>query len=255
MTLAWPLSTKAKIINLKDRNLLMLKKDLILRHPLRALGYENDDILSEGGMGAVLARAGVGKTALLVQLALNTMLRGKNVLHVSLNDPVGKVVLWYEELFHHLAEQEHIDRMKILWEDILNKRFILTFKVEGFSVPRLQERLNDLIEQGIFRPDTIIIDGFKFHEEKRNDLAQLKAMVEKHAMRLWMTVPIHRHEEEGREGMPLPILHVENLFEVAFLMETEKGETHIRALKSPVSADNPDEVILDPSSMLIKNAS
>ena len=50
-----------------------------------------EDILPQGGFGAVLARAGVGKTALLVQLALNTMLRDKNVLHISLNDPVNKV--------------------------------------------------------------------------------------------------------------------------------------------------------------------
>ena len=58
-----------------------------------------------GGFGAVLAHAGVGKTALLVQLALNSMLRSRNVLHVSLNDPVNKVNLWYSELFHHLAGQ------------------------------------------------------------------------------------------------------------------------------------------------------
>ncbi|MBW2600630.1 MAG: cytoplasmic protein, partial [Deltaproteobacteria bacterium] len=43
----------------------MLKKDLILRNPLRLIGYEGDDILSDGQFGAVLARAGVGKTAFL----------------------------------------------------------------------------------------------------------------------------------------------------------------------------------------------
>jgi hypothetical protein len=249
------LTETAKIINLKDRNLLMLKKDLILRHPLRALGYENEDILSPGGFGAVLARAGVGKTALLVQLALNTMLRGKKVLHVSLNDPVGKVVLWYEELFHHLAEQHQIDRMKSLWEDILPERFILTFKVEGFSVPRFEERLDDLMEQDIFRPETIIIDGFKFDEHAREALVTLKALAEKHAVRLWFTVPIHRHVEEGREGMPVPMMEVEDLFEVILLLATVESETRIRALKTPVAADHPPICVLDPSSMLIRDAS
>jgi ATP/maltotriose-dependent transcriptional regulator MalT len=42
----------------------------------------------------VLAPAGVGKTAFLVQLALNAMLQEKNVLHISLDEPVTKVSLW-----------------------------------------------------------------------------------------------------------------------------------------------------------------
>ena len=69
----------------------MLKKELRLQNPLRFMERENEDILPEGGLGAVIARAGVGKTAILVQLALNTLLKGKNVLHISLNDPVKKV--------------------------------------------------------------------------------------------------------------------------------------------------------------------
>ena len=53
----------------------MTRKDLILQNPLKRLGYESEDILSKGGVGAVLARAGVGKTALIVQFALNILLK------------------------------------------------------------------------------------------------------------------------------------------------------------------------------------
>ena len=84
---------RAKLIQ-KGKEIKMLKKELVLKNPLRLMGYETDDILSEGGFGAVLARAGVGKTALLVQLALNNLLQNKNVLHISLDDPVKKVSLW-----------------------------------------------------------------------------------------------------------------------------------------------------------------
>ena len=68
---------RAKIIYIKERNISMLKNELILKNPLRRMGYESDDILNKGQFGAVLARAGVGKTAFLVQLALNSMLREK----------------------------------------------------------------------------------------------------------------------------------------------------------------------------------
>ena len=130
---------RARVINLKERNLDMLKNDLILRNPLRLMGHENEAIVPQGGFGAVLARAGVGKTALIVQVALNSMLQQKNVLHVSLNEPVDKVSLWYQEVLTSLANQYHVRQIKELWESIQMHRFIMTFKVEGFSVPKLEE--------------------------------------------------------------------------------------------------------------------
>jgi hypothetical protein len=154
----------------------MLKNELILRNPLRQLGFETEDILSAGAIGAVLSHAGVGKTALLVQLALNGMLRSQNVLHISLNDPVNKVNLWYSELFHHLAGRYEGAQINSLWESVLPHRFIMTFRVENFTVLKLKERLSDLTEQGIFSPAMMIIDGLHFDESLRADLNDLKAL-------------------------------------------------------------------------------
>ena len=61
-------------------------------NPLKDLGYETDDIIQTGQFGAVCARAGVGKTSFIVQLAINTMLRNKNVLHISLENSVKKIL-------------------------------------------------------------------------------------------------------------------------------------------------------------------
>ena len=49
------------VIQLKERSLVMLTNDLILRNPLRLLGSTGDEILEPGALGAVLARHGVGK--------------------------------------------------------------------------------------------------------------------------------------------------------------------------------------------------
>ena len=108
-------SRHGSVVHIKERYFIMLKKDLILRNPLRVMGRENDDILAPGEFGAVLARAGVGKTAFLVQLSLNALLGGKNVLHISLTDPVNKVSLWYKEVFSLIAEQYQVDQINQLW--------------------------------------------------------------------------------------------------------------------------------------------
>ncbi|MBW2265542.1 MAG: cytoplasmic protein [Deltaproteobacteria bacterium] len=234
----------------------MLKKDLILRNPLRLIGYEGDDILSDGQFGAVLARAGVGKTAFLVQLALNSLLRDNNVLHVSLNDPVDKVVLWYREVLADITKQYNVGQVDQLWEAILPHRFIMTFKVEGFSVPRLEERLNDLTEQGIFIPRMILIDGFVFDESKRDSLLHLKELAKSSHIHVWFAVRTHRSEKSDPGSIPRPLAQMAEMFEVAIQLQPEGDKIHVRALKGvAATATSHPELLLDPSTMLIRNKS
>ncbi len=243
------------VIYIKERYFTMLKKDLILRNPLRVMGYENNDILSSGQFGAILARAGVGKTAFLVQLSLNALLRGKNVLHISLEDPVNKVSLWYKEVFNLIADQYQVDQIDQLWDALLPHRFIMTFRVEGFSVPKLQERLADLMEQNIFTPQMIIVDGFPFDESMHQPLSEFKELVEKHQMHAWFTMRTHRHEDPGPEGKPLQLEQVSDLFEVAIQLLPEGKEIHVKAVKGGESFAENLDLRLDPSTMLIKSSS
>lgn len=243
----------ARVIHLKERSLEMLKEDLILRNPLRRMGHESKDIVPEGGFGAVLARAGVGKTALIVQLALNTLIKSSNVLHVSLNEPVDKVSLWYEEVFTRLANQYNVKQVNNLWDDILPHRFIMTFKVEGFSVAKLEERLSDLTQQNIFKPQMVIIDGLPFDETLKTPLTDLKSFAQKNNLHVWFTVTTHRHEKPSADGLPVQLKNVSELFDAVIALQPEKEKIHITALKG-----GPDEIkdrdqILDPSTMLIQN--
>ncbi len=231
----------------------MLKKDLILRNPLWVMGYENDDILHGGEFGAVLARAGVGKTAFLVQLSLNALLRGKNVLHISLEDPVNKVSLWYQEVFNLIAEQYKIDQINQLWESLLPHRFIMTFKVEGFSVPKLKERLLDLMEQNIFTPELMIVDGYPFEKADCRSLREYKDLVNSYEMPSWFTLRTHRHEDSGADGFPLRLAQVANLFEVAIQLMPIGKEIHVKAVKGAESFSEHLDLRLDPSTMLIKS--
>jgi len=230
----------------------MLKKDLIMRNPLRMMGYENDEILKAGEFGAVLARAGVGKTAFLVQLSLNALLRGKNVLHISLEDPVNKVSLWYQEVFNLIAEQYKIDQINQLWESLLPHRFIMTFRVEGFSVPKLKERLSDLMEQNIFSPQLMIVDGFPFDESVFQSLTDFKALIQNHQMPAWFTIRTHRHEEPGPGGIPMQLAQLYDLFEIAIQLLPIGKEIHVKAVKGADSFSKHHDLRLDPSTMLIK---
>lgn len=241
-----------RVILLKERNLIMLKQDLILRNPLRTLGHESDDILEPSQFGAVLARAGVGKTALIIQIALNSMLRNKKVLHISLNEPVGKVNLWYQEVIERMAQQHQVPQMDQMWDTIVAHRFIMTFQVEGFSAPRLEERLTDLTSQAIFSPDMILIDGLPFDPATESNLKELKGLAGRIALPVWFTITTHRHEAPAPDGLPVQLSSVQDLFEVAIALQPVEQAIHIKALKGCPLTETQPPLVLDPETMLIQ---
>jgi hypothetical protein len=243
----------ARVINLTERNLNMLKNDLMLRNPLRLMDQDNEVLLPEGGFGAVVARAGVGKTALIVQVALNTMLQQRNVLHVSLNDPVDKVNLWYQEVLNSLAHQYHVRQIKELWESIQMHRFIMTFNVESFSAPTLEERVTDLTAQQIFNPHMVIVDGLPFDDQLRTPLEGLKAFSRRHHLHLWFTVTTHRHEAPGPDGLPIQLSAVADLFDVVIELQPEGKTIHICCLKGKAGDPGAGNQLLDPATMLIQD--
>jgi len=231
-----------------------MKKDLLLRNPLQQLGLTSEDSLPDGAFGAVLARAGIGKTAFLVQIALHTMLRDRNILHISLEDPVDKVTLWYREVFNLLAEKRNLRASALLWDDLLPHRFIMTFKVEGFSVPKLKERLTDLMEQDIFRPHTLIVDGMPFDGDIRHQIEELKELVAATGVRCWFTVRTHRHEAPASDGIPPQLTSLQDLFDVAVQLLPDGKDIHIRILKGLAASDQETAARFDPATMLIKES-
>ena len=230
----------------------MLIKNLMLRNPFRLLGEESGQHLETGQLGAVLARAGVGKTAFLVQLALNGLLRNQKVLHISIDDPVNKVTLWYDEVFRHITDQyrDQAASAQEIWESIVPQRFIMTFKVEGFSVPKLQERLTDLTAQNIFSPDIVIIDGLPIDGQDTESLEELKTLSSSGGFPIWVTVLTHRHDEKDSSGLPAKLSDAVECFDAVIQLQPEKDKVHVRAVKG-TSEIKADALLLDPESHLI----
>ena len=244
---------KNNVVYLRERSIAMLKKDLILRNPLRILGSQEQEPIKEGEFGAVLAKAGVGKTAFLVQLALSNLLRERNVLHVSLTQPVRKVCLWYEEVFHNIANEYDLKNTSELWDTILPHRFIMTFNVDDFSVARLEERLNDLTEQGIFFPQLVIIDGLPIGDESREPLAELKILAREMGFPIWFAITVKPDEALEPGQIPPSIESLSDLFEILIGLKAMKGRINVMVLKGQTS-DDAEEVFLDPATLLIKNS-
>jgi hypothetical protein len=229
----------------------MFKQEMILRNTLKRLGFESEEVLPERAFGAVLARAGVGKTAFLVQLALYNLLREKKVLHVSLTDPVDKVNVWYSEIFRRISFQEGNAHDIALLESLLPNRFIMTFHVDGFSLPKFEERLKELSQQGIFSPSVVIMDGLAFEESRQADVYGLKELAEKNGLRMWFAVQTHREEQHDGNLFPVSFAPFADLFDVVFELRPDHADVYISTLRGGKAGG--ESLLLDPTTMLIKN--
>jgi hypothetical protein len=231
----------------------MSENRIDLDNPLSHLGFASEDIVQPGDLGAICARAGIGKTSFVVQVATFAMARGKKVLHISLDEPVTKINLWYGEVFTPLAAKNDIAMPNQAWEKILPNRLIMTLQLDGFSVPRLEERLADLIEQNIFKPETVVVDGFPFPTD-RGMLEDLKGLAAKMGMNVWFTVVTHRHEQPLPDGMPLQLDGIQDLFATIIQMVPDQKSVNLNVLKGECENTLTEPLYVDPVTMLISKA-
>src|SRR5512142_2338470 len=102
----------------------MIRQEAILQSPLRFLDRAIRGGLGKGRLGVIMAPAGVGKSACLVQLGLDALLRGRSVLHVALGQTVQHVSARYDALFDELAERVHLADRGRVREAMRHRRLI-----------------------------------------------------------------------------------------------------------------------------------
>jgi len=229
----------------------MQKKSLIIRDPLKLLGLDADQTFQNGGCGAIFARAGVGKTALLVQLAINSLLQEKPVLHISLKDPVDKVDLWYKEVFQNITKFQEISDANRLWDEILPYRFIMTFERSSFSLDRLMNKVEELRAQEIFTPHLIMIDGFLMEDANPEKLSELRTFAQGNDFTIWFTIRGHRGDSQTPDAFSAKFVDQYGaFFDVILQLSPEKDQIQVKPLKK--ETPNQHDLFLDPSTLLIR---
>lgn len=224
---------------------------LVQQNPLRVLNMSKE----QNQMGLVMARAGLGKTALLVQIALDAILRGKRVIHVSIGESIEKTKTWYDDILQLILQEHSVNRPHELIDMVAQHRMIMTFKVAAFTRSRLEERLNDLVLQDIFRPNCLIVDGFDFVKTSREDLEDIKNLLESMNMQAWFSAICHREDPRvSPTGVPAPCHEIDDLFDMIVLLKPQPNATIqldiIRNFGEQVEGGK--SLSLDPTTMMVK---
>jgi len=140
----------------------MHRKDVNERSPLRVLDASIHGGLGRGNIGVVVARHGIGKTAFLVGIALDDLMRGRKVLHIALDQPVEKTRAFYQDIFIDLAHTQALDDVWKVRLDMERNRRIHGYTNATFNAEKLAETLQFMRQHGDFIPTAIIIDGMDF---------------------------------------------------------------------------------------------
>ncbi len=233
----------------------MLKQDLIDKNPLRVLSSADQGQTGAPQMGLVMSRAGLGKTAILVQIALDSMLRGNKVLHVSIGQTLEKTKIWYDDIFQDIATKGNLDKAGEVQDEINRQRMIMTFNEESFSVAKLKERLIDLIDQDIFQANCLLVDGFDCSDDPEKVLNEMRELGAELALNIWVSVVSHRNDERASDaGVPAPCHKADQLFDTVIVLQAKSDSKCIalNIIKDGSGAVQSGKSLnLDPATLMI----
>jgi hypothetical protein len=231
-------------------------KDFVTVSPLKVLEKSSRKILGPGNLAVLIARAGVGKTACLIQIAFDKLFRQEKLVHVSLEEGPEKVTSYYNvmhsDLLRALDLKDEHGEHKMLIE---RNRMILVYLHQSFEIERLRANLRNLAENLDFRPGTLIVDGLDFEKTERAVFEELKQIAGEFQSEIWLSALSHRHITDMNErGIPYPCQRLDDLFSLIFQLQPEGSEIVLRLLKDH---DNPTVrdagIKLDPNTYIAKN--
>lgn len=231
----------------------MRRKELNERSPVRLLDASIHGGLGKGNIAAVIARHGVGKTAFLVGVALDDLMRGRKVLHVSLEESSERVRSFYDEIFGDLAHERELEDVWKVRLELERNRRIHSYLDGTFSIKKLRDAISFMRNHGDFHPAAIMLDGFPLAGTTGEEIDELRAIIKELDAELWMTAVTHREAETDGAGYPTPVAGLVDKIDVILQMAHDTKAVHITLLKDH---DNPNVsnlmLALDPTTMLLK---
>ncbi len=173
------------------------------RGPLRAIQGVLGGGLRPGEVGAIHSRAGVGKSSLLVHLALERLLRAEPVLHVAVQGGVESVRDAYESIFsglHHA--QKPLDRAEALLS-VERHRVIHCTRGRVPQAAAIDTLLQSLADAMEFAPRLVVIDGLQPTAE---EIVALRDLAARRGFSVWCAFTPAQAVDDARFDISLEMV-------------------------------------------------
>jgi KaiC/GvpD/RAD55 family RecA-like ATPase len=239
----------------------LILSELIQRSPIRIFEQSIHGGLKPGEIGVIASPNGVGKTSVLVQLALDKLLQGKKVIHVSFTQHVHYVPVWYEDIFDEFINRKNLENAAEVKNELVKNRVLMNFNQDGMSKDQIIKSLRAMIIDGGFKAEAIIIDGFDFSRtikdgDLRTSINNVKTFAAEMGVSIWYSCSV---KDDGRqydkENIPLVIGDFADIIDVIIVLKPKSDHIELSISKDRNSIVSKSMAMkLDPKTLLILEA-
>ncbi|MCF0237944.1 MAG: hypothetical protein HUK24_05030 [Sphaerochaetaceae bacterium] len=230
-------------------------EELIKQSPIRVFEESINGGLGKGNLGVLASRHGVGKTACMVHLAIDKILRNESVIHVSFGTNVEHVMNWYKEVFREITDFKSLDDAFAVYENIRTNRVMMNFSQENVTVDKILSSLSTLINQGAFKADSVFFDGYKLTVASEEDVKKIKQFAQDMNVEVWFSVsPVRANMTFDQYGIPESMKPYMSIIDVLVGLHynDEKSKVIMTVVQEHTKRlPKPAGVTLDPKTMLI----
>jgi hypothetical protein len=231
----------------------MVKEELIQRSPVRIFEKSIHGGLKTPEIGLIASPSGIGKTSVLVQIALDKLLQAQKVIHVSFTQHTDYVLAWYEDIFHEFTKKKNLENIRDVKNELTKNRVLMNFNQDGVTGDGILRSLRALIVDGGFKAQTLIIDGFDFSRTSRDRLVNIKEFARELGLSVWYSCTL---QEKGtlydKRNIPLLIKEYVDLIDVVIMLDPKPDHIELSVSKDR-NTYNPEAMALklDPKTLLI----
>jgi len=240
----------------------MVLNELIQRSPIRIFEQSIEGGLKPGEIGVIASPNGVGKTSVLVQLALDKLLQGKKVIHVSFtsHNSLGQlnqhVPVWYNDIFDEFINKKNLDNAVEIKNNLVKNRVLMSFNQDGITKNQILKSLRAMIIEGGFKADSIIVDGFDFSRMDKEIIAGVKTFAIELGVSVWYSCSV---KDEGsqydKENIPVILNSFINNIDIVIVLQPKHDHVELTVSKDRGSIISKAMAMkLDPKTLLILEA-
>jgi hypothetical protein len=211
---------------------------LIEKSPISLISHNQTSNLGNGELGCVFAETGCGKSAFLVHVGLDYVLRGVNVLHVSLGDSQLHIRGHYDTLYSELLKGTHQPESPYARASIERHRMVHSCLGRSFHFDDLRKILTDFSNLLDFHPAIVIIDDVNLVQTSAEGW---KTLAQEHGFRLWLSSTTANKPNDG------------TAFDTIVQLSAGKDSVHLQISKRDGKVLKDEKHLLSAVTMLLKS--
>jgi hypothetical protein len=233
----------------------MVKSELIEKSPLRKLEAAIGGGVGNGNLAVIASKKGIGKTACLVHIATDKLMNDRHVIHVSYANRVDHIISWYEDIFKEIARRKKLEKAMETHDELIRNRVIMNFNQRGIGVDKVLASVSAMIDQGHFKTDAVIVDGYDFTIGHHEDIKKFKDFAAKANIELWFSDSYPEDNDyTDNQGIPKNLTPYLDLISVVVTLKATADGMVLKLIKDHDKIVTEDlSLILDAKTLLISD--